>query len=92
MPTVTGAALDPVNETELTTSDFPGLSGSFNKFVVDTSPTSKFRHNLYQPMSVCKTQTETDLLTNAQASNCPQGTQYIVAVSSVLPSRVNSAV
>ena len=81
VPTGSGAALDPVNETQLTTSDFPGLSGSFNKFVVDTSPTSKFRHNLYQPMSVCKTQTETDLLTNATASNCPQGTQYIVAAS-----------
>jgi hypothetical protein len=82
VPTGTGAALDPVNETQLTASDFPGLSGSFNKFVVDTSPHSKFRHNLYQPMSVCKTQTETDLLTDATASNCPQGTQYIVAVSS----------
>jgi hypothetical protein len=82
VPTGTGAALDPVNETQLTASDFPGLSGSFNKFVVDTSPHSKFRHNLYQPMSVCKTQTETDLLTNATGSNCPQGTQYIVAVSS----------
>src|SRR4051812_29122372 len=82
VPISTGAALDPVNETELTTSDFPGLSGSFNKFIVDSSPDSKFRHNIYQPMSVCKTQTETDLLTNATASNCPQGTQYVVAVSS----------
>ncbi|HET6818800.1 MAG TPA: hypothetical protein VFH66_16340 [Mycobacteriales bacterium] len=82
VPTSSGAALDPVHETQLTASDFPGLSGSFNKFVVDTSPTSKFRHNLYQPMSVCKTQTETDLVTDATASNCPQGTQYIVAVSS----------
>jgi hypothetical protein len=81
VPTSSGAALDPVNETQLTASDFPGLSGSFNKFVVDTSPTSKFRHNLYQPMSVCKTQTETDLITNANSSNCPQGTQYVVAVS-----------
>ena len=81
VPTGGGVALDPVNETQLSASAFPGLSGSFNKFIVDTSPTSKWRHSIYQPMSVCKTQTETDLVTNATASNCPQGTQYIVAIS-----------
>jgi hypothetical protein len=81
VPVGTGAAIDPTHETDLTLSDFPGLSGSFNKFVVDTSPTSKYRHSIYQPMSLCNTQSEPDLLTNATASNCPKGTQYLVAVS-----------
>src|SRR4051812_48698401 len=81
VPVGAGVALDPVNQTELSASAFPGLSGSFNKFIVDTSPHSKFRHSIYQPMSVCKTQQETDLVVNATASNCPQGTQYILAIS-----------
>jgi len=81
VPTSTGAALDPVHETELSASDFPGLSGSFNKFIVDTSPHSKWRHSVYQPMTVCQVQDPTDLVTNAVGSNCPKGTQYILAVS-----------
>src|SRR4051794_18258925 len=81
VPVGAGAAIDPTHQTELSLSDFPGLSGSFNKFVVDTSPKSKWRHSIYQPMSLCNTQSEPDLLTNATASNCPKGTQYLVAVS-----------
>ena len=85
VPVRTGVTLDPVNHTSLTTSDFPGLSNSFNKQIVDTSPTSKFRHNLYVPMSLCQVQSPIvpDLLNNATASSgCPTGTQYLVAVSS----------
>jgi hypothetical protein len=81
VPVSTGAALDPVNSTDLTLSDFPGLSNSFNKQVVDTSPTSPHRHAIYVPMSLCKITQFPDLVTNATASNCPQGTQYLVAVS-----------
>ena len=82
VPVGGGAAIDPVNETLLSLSDFPGLSGSFNKFVVDTSPTSKWQHSIYQPMSLCRVQGPTDLLTNATASSgCPVGTQYLLAVS-----------
>ena len=85
VPVSTGVTLDPVNSTALTTSDFPGLSNSFNKQAVDTSPTSKYRHHLYVPMSLCQVQSPIvpDLLTNATASSgCPSGTQYLVAVSS----------
>ena len=85
VPVKNGVALDPVNSTALTTSDFPGLSNSFNKQVVDASPTSKFRHQLYVPMSLCQVQSPIvpDLVTNATASSgCPSGTQYLVAVSS----------
>jgi hypothetical protein len=84
-PVSNGAALDPVNNTALTASDFPGLSNSFNKQVVDTSPTSKYRHHLYIPMSLCQVQSTIvpDLLLNAASqSGCPSGTQYLVAVSS----------
>src|SRR3954466_481001 len=52
VPVGGGGAIDFVNQTELSASAFPGLSGSFNKFVVDASPHSKFRHSIYQPMSV----------------------------------------
>jgi hypothetical protein len=85
VPVSNGVTLDPVNHTALTSSDFPGLSNSFNKQVVDTSPTSKFRHNLYVPMSLCQVQSPIvpDLINNATAnSGCPTGTQYLVAVSS----------
>ena len=85
VPVSTGATLDPVNSTALTTSDFPGLSNSFNKQVVDTSATSKYRHHLYVPMSLCQVQSTIlpDLLLNAASqSGCPTGTQYLVAVSS----------
>jgi hypothetical protein len=84
VPIKNGAALDPVNQTALTASDLPGLSNSFNKQVVDTSPTSKFRHRLYIPMSLCQVQSPIvpDLLNNVTASSgCPTGTQYLVAVS-----------
>src|SRR3954468_22330397 len=83
VPVSNGLALDPVNSTALTLSDFPGLSNSFNKQVVDSSPTSTFRHHLYVPMSLCQLQSFPDLITNATASSgCPKGTQYLVAVSS----------
>lgn len=82
VPTTSGAALDPVNETALTSSDFPGLSNSFNKPTVDTSPHSKFRHSLYIPMSLCQVSAFPDLVGNiAASSGCPKGTQYLVAVS-----------
>ena len=85
LPVKNGVALDPVNSTALTTSAFPGLSNSFNKQVVDASPTSKFRHQLYVPMSLCQVQSPIvpDLVSNVTASSgCPTGTQYLVAVSS----------
>jgi hypothetical protein len=85
VPAKNGATLDPVSSTELTSSDFPGLSNSFNKQAVDTSSASKWRHNVYVPMSLCQVQSPVvpDLLTNAAASSgCPKGTQYLVAVSS----------
>ena len=80
-PTQTGAALDPVNETLLTASDFPGLSSSFNKIWVDSSPKSKFQHNVYVPMSMCQVEQGEDIVVNANSSNCPKGTQYVLAVS-----------
>src|SRR3954451_5037737 len=85
VPVKNGVALDPVNHTALTTSAFPGLSNMFNKQVVDASPASKFRHNLYVPMSLCQVQSPIvpDLINNAASSSgCPTGTQYLVAVSS----------
>lgn len=84
VPVSNGVALDPVNSTALTTSDFPGLSNSFNKPALDASPTSKYRHHLYVPMSLCQVQAPfvPDLVNNATASSgCPTGTQYLVAVS-----------
>jgi hypothetical protein len=80
VPTNQGAALDPTNSTALTLSDFPGTSSSFNKLAIDTSPTSKYRHNIYFPMSLCNAEMATDVLTN-EVNPCP-GTQYLVAVSS----------
>ena len=85
VPVSSGAALDPVNHTALTSSDFPGLSNSFNKQAVDTSSRSKYRHHIYIPMSLCQVQSPIvpDLLSNVTASSgCPTGTQYLVAVSS----------
>jgi hypothetical protein len=79
VPVTAGATIDPVNETELTLSDFPGLSNSFNKLVVDTSPKSPHRHTIYLPMSLCAAQNPTDVLV-AQASGC-NGTQYLIARS-----------
>lgn len=82
VPVSNGAALDPVHETTLTSSDFPGLSNSFNKQTVDAARSSKFRHNIYIPMSLCQVTQFPDLVTNAAApSGCPKGTQYLVAVS-----------
>src|SRR4051794_32984567 len=82
VPVNNGVALDPVNHTALSLSDFPGLSNSFNKHTIDTSPTSKFRHAIYIPMSLCQVTQFPDLVTNATASSgCPKGTQYLVAVS-----------
>lgn len=71
-----GATLDPVNQTNITLSTFPGLSNSFNKIAVD--PHS---HAIYVPGSVCTVQSADDIVTNATASNCPKGTQYVVSVS-----------
>src|SRR3954468_11150545 len=67
VPVSNGAALDPVNQTALTSSDFPGLSNSFNKPVVDTSPASPHRHAIYVPMSLCQVQSPLipDLVKNA---------------------------
>jgi hypothetical protein len=79
VPMSGGAALDPVQSTALTLSDFPGLSSSFNKLTIDTSPTSPHQHAIYFPMSLCSAETETDVLT-AQVNGCT-GTQYLVAVS-----------
>ena len=79
VPMSGGAALDPVNSTALTLSDFPGTSSSFNKLVIDASPTSPHRHAIYIPMTLCAAQTATDFLV-AQANGC-NGTQYLVAVS-----------
>jgi len=76
VPQGMGATLDPVNQTTLTLSTFPGLSNSFNKIAVD--PHS---HALYVPGSVCTVQSADDIVTNANASNCPKGTQYVVSVS-----------
>ena len=81
VPTQTGAALDPVGQTLLTASDFPGLSNTFNKIWVDSSPTSKHQHNVYVPMTLCKVEGAADLVTNANAPNCPLGSQYLLAVS-----------
>jgi hypothetical protein len=81
VPVKTGVALDPTHSTTLTLSSFPGLSGSFNKPTVDTSPHSKFDHRIYVPMSLCQVASAPDLVVNANSSNCPKGTQYIVAVS-----------
>jgi hypothetical protein len=80
VPMTSGAALDPANHTTMTLSDFPGLSNSFNKLWIDTSPTSPHRHAIYIPMSLCNFQSETDLIT-LQVSGCSGGTQYLVAVS-----------
>jgi LPXTG-motif cell wall-anchored protein len=82
VPISNGVAIDPVNETTLSASDFPGLSNSFNKLGIDTSKSSKYRHNIYVPMSLCQVAQFPDLVSNASASNCPKGTQYLVAVSS----------
>jgi hypothetical protein len=81
VPVKNGATLDPVSSTNLTLSDFPGLTSSFNKLVVDNSPTSKHRHSIYVPMSLCNVEAAPDLVVNANSSNCPKGTQYVVAVS-----------
>jgi hypothetical protein len=81
VPVSNGAALDPVHSTNLTLSDFPGLSNSFNKQAVDTSPSSPHRHALYVPMSLCKVDQFPDVIVNANSSSCPKGTQYLVAVS-----------
>lgn len=79
VPMSGGAAIDPVNSTLLTLSDFPGTSNSFNKLTIDTAPKSPHRHAIYVPMSLCAAQTATDLLL-AQTNGCT-GTQYLVAVS-----------
>ena len=79
VPISGGATLDPVNNTALTLSDFPGTSSSFNKQVIDTSPTSPHRHAIYFPMTLCAAEQPTDVLI-AQANGC-NGTQYLVAVS-----------
>ena len=76
VPQGMGATLDPVNQTNITLSTFPGASNSFNKIAVD--PKS---HALYVPGSVCTVQSADDIVTNATASNCPKGTQYVVSVS-----------
>jgi hypothetical protein len=81
VPVSNGVAIDPTGQTMLSASDFPGLSNSFNKPGIDVSRTSKFRHNIYIPMSLCQVEQFPDVLTNANASNCPKGTQYLVAVS-----------
>ncbi len=79
VPMSGGATLDPVNSTTLTLSDFPGTSSSFNKQVIDTSPTSPHRHAIYFPMSLCGYESATDVLTS-NVNGC-SGTQYLVAVS-----------
>ena len=81
VPVSNGVAIDPTRETTLSASDFPGLSNSFNKPGIDVSKASKYRHNIYIPMSLCQVEAFPDVVTNANAPNCPKGTQYLVAVS-----------
>lgn len=81
LPVSTGAALDPINQTALTLSDFPGLSSDFNKPWVDTSTTSPHYRALYVPMSVCENQSAVDLVNGYNASTCLKGTRYLLARS-----------
>src|SRR4051794_421988 len=81
VPVSAGVVVDPAQHTELTLSDFPGLSNSFNKLTVDAAATSPYRHSVYQPMSLCNLEQAPDLLLNASASNCPKGTQYVLGIS-----------
>lgn len=81
LPSTLGTTLDPSHQTDITLSTFPGLTNSFNKLTVDTSPTSPHRHAIYVPFSVCTVEQPNDIVTNATASNCPKGTQYAIAVS-----------
>ncbi|MHB8718597.1 MAG: sialidase family protein [Candidatus Dormibacteria bacterium] len=77
-----GSAINPANNQVFLASTAPGLSNAFGKHVVDTSPTSTFRHNVYVPQMDCYLVGPTDYAANLEStSGCPGKTQVFVGVS-----------
>jgi hypothetical protein len=81
VPTGIATALDPVSSADaFTGGGAPGLTNRHGKLIVDNSPTSPFRGNIYQPMDVCRNNLD-PANPEIQAAGCTTKSEIIMAVS-----------
>ena len=82
-----GLALNPVQSTQIFLQNTaPGFTNGFNKPMVDLSPTSAHRHNIYVPMEACDLQSPSDFAVNLVNTAelipvCPPGVNTYVEVA-----------
>src|SRR3954453_4937038 len=82
LPTSTSTVLNYTQSTEFSESTFPGLTNAFGKHVVDNSPTSPHRGNIYVPMVACSAGSPIELALNAESqSGCATTVDEVVGVS-----------
>jgi hypothetical protein len=82
LPTSTSTVLNYTQSTEFTESTFPGLTNAFGKHVIDNSPTSPHRGNIYVPMVACSQGNPAQLVLNAESQNgCTTSVDQVVGVS-----------
>ena len=82
LPTSTSTVLNYQSSTEFSESTFPGLTNAFGKHVIDNSPTSPHRGNIYVPMVACSQGNPAQLVLNAESQNgCTTTVDQVVGVS-----------
>jgi hypothetical protein len=82
-PTGTATALDPIGSTDAFLGAIePGLTNRHGKLVVDTSPTSPFQGNVYQPLDICRDDLSPGHpVIQSSGGLCETKTEVMVAVS-----------
>ncbi len=82
LPTKISTVLNYSSSTEFSESTFPGLTNAFGKHVVDNSPTSPHRGNIYVPMVACSASNPIDIAMNAESqTGCATTVDQVVGVS-----------
>jgi hypothetical protein len=82
LPTTTSTVLNYTSSTSFSASTFPGLTNAFGKQVVDNSPASPHRGNIYVPMIACSAGNVIQIIANAESQNgCTTKVDQVVGVS-----------
>jgi hypothetical protein len=82
LPTSASTVLNYTSSTQFSESTFPGLTNAFGKHVIDNSPSSPHRGNIYVPMVACSVANPVQLALNAESqSGCATTIDQIVGVS-----------
>ena len=82
LPTSTSTVLNYSSSTQFSESTFPGLTNAFGKHVIDNSPASPHRGNIYVPMVACSQDNPIQLALNAESqTGCATTVDQVVGVS-----------